>query len=220
MLSVLAETRHWLAINKIAGLNVEQLWDYPSVEADVRQYLQEQGIRKPYVGIVHRLDRPVSGVLLVAKKKSSLKKLNEQFRDRKVHKLYHAVVEGAVADPQGTLTHHLVKDQKNKRAWAFPKPQKGSIEASLDYKVLQIQESTSYLEIRPLSGKFHQIRVQLAASGHPIVGDEKYGSTRPYLPNAIQLHASCLGFFDPVSAEPIHVEAPLPDHPGWMDLQV
>ncbi|MCB0637787.1 MAG: RluA family pseudouridine synthase [Lewinella sp.] len=208
-LTILAETKDWLAIDKPAGLNVEQLWDYPSVEAEAVAYLRSQGVRHPYVGIVHRLDRPVSGVLLLAKKKSILKALNEQFRERQVTKVYQAVVEAALSPEAGELRHWLVKDQKGKRALAYAQPRQGAVEACLKYQSLGRTSKGYLLEIEPLSGKFHQIRVQLAAAGAPIVGDDKYGARSDYQEDAIALRAVRLVFRDPGSESVVQIEAPL-----------
>ncbi len=215
MLTVIAETKHWIAVNKQAGVNVEQLWDYPSVEKQVSDYLQEQGIRQPYVGIVHRLDRPVSGVLLLAKKKSTLKALNEQFRERQVHKIYWAVVEGQPEQTTGVLQHFLVKDQRLKRAFAYEKMRKGAVDARLSFQLLRKESQTSLLHIEPHSGKFHQIRVQLSTAGYPIVGDEKYGARMTARKSSILLHARALSFIDPQTGEKQVITASLPPGRDW-----
>lgn len=205
-LTVLAETKDWLVIDKPAALNVEQLHDFPSVEAEAARYLQARGLRRPYVGIVHRLDRPVSGLLLLAKKKSTLRALNEQFREKTVRKTYQAVVENPLDPPAGELRHWLVKDQMAKRAHAYEEARKDAVEARLRYRTLGPTADGYLLEIEPLSGKFHQIRVQLAAAGAPILGDEKYGARSTYAPQAIALRATRLVFVDPASGEEKTVE--------------
>jgi 23S rRNA pseudouridine1911/1915/1917 synthase len=207
---VIKETKHWLAVNKPAGLNVEQLWDYPSVETQVKNYLKGGHLREPYLGIVHRIDRPVSGVLLLAKKKSALRHLNQQFAERKVQKVYWAICSGVPPKQEGTLVHYLLKDQKNKRAEAFTEPRKGAILGKLEYRVVKNNGDWSQLEIRPLSGKFHQIRVQLASIGCPLLGDEKYGGPIGDQPNEIALHARELSFVDPLSEQKETIIADLP----------
>lgn len=207
---VIKETKHWLAVNKLAGLNVEQLWDYPSVETQVKNYLKGAHSREPYLGIVHRIDRPVSGVLLLAKKKSALRHLNQQFAERKVQKVYWAICSGLPPKQEGTLVHYLLKDQKNKRAEAFTEPRKGAILGKLEYRVISNNRDCSQLEIRPLSGKFHQIRVQLASIGCPLLGDEKYGGPIGSQPNEIALHARELSFIDPLSEQKEIIVADLP----------
>lgn len=206
---ILLETRHFLVVNKPHGLNVEQLpQGFPSVEEWVTTHQLEQGVKKPYTGIVHRLDRPVSGALIVAKKKSALKKLNEQFRERQVKKYYLARVEGQPPEPEQPLVHWIEKDQLNKRAIVHHQARKGTVKSILQYSVLQNDPSGALLLVEPITGKFHQIRVQLASMGCPIVGDRKYGAQTPFRKDAIALHAQKLIFTDPLSGEQITVEAP------------
>lgn len=207
---LLFETPQFAALNKPSGLVVERdPHGYPSVE-------EWAAGRWPFAGIVHRLDRPVSGLLVIAKKRSALKNLNRQFEARTVEKVYLAIVEYPPPSPSGTLEHWIAKDQKNKRAVVMPADAPGAFPARLDYRVLGAgADGLSLLEVRPHSGKFHQIRVQLSAMGCPIAGDEKYGATRPYLPDGIALHAWKLQLEDPASGEPLGLEAPWPDHPFW-----
>ncbi len=209
---IIKETKHWLAVNKPAGLNVEQLWDYPSVETQMKNYLKGIHSREPYLGVVHRIDRPVSGVLLLAKKKSALRHLNQQFADRKVQKTYWAMCLGVPPQKEGTLVHYLQKDQKNKCAVAFSEARPQAVLAELKYRVIQVNGNVSQLEIRPLSGKFHQIRVQLASIGCPLLGDEKYGGPVNQQPNEIALHARQLVFVDPLSQQEETVLAGLPEN--------
>lgn len=215
--SILDETTHWLVINKPSGLNVEPVWDYPCVENQVRQYLKQTGRRaEPYVGIVHRLDRPVSGALILAKKKSSLRALNQQFAQRQVEKRYWAVCAGHPPSVSGMLQHHLVKDQKRKRSFVFDQPRKGSAPVKLTYKTLQSKADRSWLEIELHTGKFHQIRVQLAAMGCPIIGDQKYGSELADAEDCIALHARSLRFFTPEAPEQaVLCVAPVPSRTIW-----
>lgn len=207
---ILFETTQFAALNKPCGLVVERdPHGYPSVE-------EWAAGRWPFAGVVHRLDRPVSGLLIIAKKRSALKNLNRQFEARTVEKVYLAIVETPPPSPSGTLEHWIGKDQKNKRAVVMPADAPGAVPARLDYRVLgSTGNGLSLLEVRPHSGKFHQIRVQLPAMGCPIAGDEKYGASRPYMPDGIALHAWRLRLEDPASGEPVSLEAPRPDHPFW-----
>jgi len=214
-LTIIRETQQWIAVNKPSGLNMEQLWDYPSVEAEVRKYLQGSHTREPFVGIVHRLDRPVSGVLLFAKKKSTLKFLNEQFAQRTVQKIYWAVTEGLPTAPAGTLTHYLVKDQKNKRALAFINKVPQSSRATLSYQVLETANDRALLEIKPLEGKYHQIRVQLVAANFPILGDHKYGAQMVDTDQTIALHARSIFFHDNLNSPINHLIADVPHRKCW-----
>lgn len=208
------ETPQWLVVNKPGGLLVERsLYDFPSVEVEVENYLKAQSMR-PFVGIVHRLDRAVSGVLLVAKKKQALKLLNEQFRDRKVKKRYWALVENAPPQAQGLLSGWLLKDQLQKKAFIFEQQRTGTLACSLEYKSLGQKSGLTWLEIDLHTGKFHQIRAQLAAIHCPIAGDEKYGATSSsYARDAIALHARSLGFFDPSTGKWVEAVAEPPK--GW-----
>jgi 23S rRNA pseudouridine1911/1915/1917 synthase len=206
---ILLETAWYLVVNKPAGLNVERLpQGFPSVEEWVQQYQVQQGVKKPYTGIVHRLDRPVSGALIVAKKKQALKDLNEQFRERKVKKIYLALVEGKPGIEQQELVHWVEKDQKNKKAIAHSRQHREGFQSILRYEVVREYGPTTLLKVEPITGKFHQIRVQLAAMGCPIVGDAKYGAHTPYQTDGIALHAYQIHFTDPLNQRAIMVEAP------------
>lgn len=206
---ILYESKWLLAINKPAGLVVEQAPHFPSVEDWAQHYISKYE-KKTYVGIIHRLDRSVSGALLLAKRKAALKDLNEQFRERRVQKTYLALVENEPPQAQGTLTHWLRKDQAAKKALVFDKKVKDSVECRLDYKIAGKNDAGFILEIQLHTGKFHQIRAQLAAIGCPILGDSKYGAILPYQPEAIALHAWRLSFLDPLTSDQILLEAPLP----------
>ncbi len=206
---IIKETPQYLAINKPAGLIVEKNpYESPTIEEMALEYLQSS---KPnaYLGIIHRLDRVTSGVLILAKKKSALKAFNEQFSRRQVQKTYLALVENSPSKMKATLTHWLEKDFKNKRAIIHNNPSKNAVKCQLRYRLLQEHSKRYVLEIQPLTGKFHQIRGQLAAIGCPIVGDEKYGAD--FNPNfgkiKIGLHAHKLKFRDTTSGEWESIEA-------------
>ena len=210
---LLYESPEFLAISKPNGLVVERdPHGYPSVE-------EWAGKLWPFVGIVHRLDRPVSGVLLLAKKKSALRNLNRQFEAKTVVKIYLAIAEHTPSSPEGILEHWLIKDQKGKKALVAEPSAQGAFLCKLNYRVLQtLPNGLSLLEIRPQTGKFHQIRAQLSAAGCPIVGDEKYGAVLPYLANGIALHAWQLHFADPATGESLQLKAPGPVHSLWTDF--
>ncbi|MEM9990210.1 MAG: RNA pseudouridine synthase [Bacteroidota bacterium] len=207
-LTILKETRTWLAIHKPEGLITERNpYESPTVEELVMQYLQEQQ-RVPFLGIVHRLDRVTSGVLLFAKKKSALKLLNLQFSQRKVQKTYLALVAQEPPKPQATLIHFLEKDQKNKRAIIHQQPHRAGKAVRLRYTTWKKHKQGVILEVHPQTGKFHQIRAQLAAIACPIVGDVKYGSTVEYATPKIALHAWKLRFYDPTISDWQEIVAP------------
>ncbi len=206
---ILYESKWLLAVNKPAGLVVEHSPSHPSVEDWAVHYLKKKE-PKPFIGIIHRLDRTVSGVLLLAKRRAALKDLNKQFLQRRVEKIYLARVEHAPPKDQDTLIHWLRKDLKLKQAKIFEHPVPDAVECKLTYKTLTQDEAGAILEIHLHSGKFHQIRAQLTAIGCPILGDAKYGATRPWQPEAIALHAWKLSFTDPLTNQAVHLKTPLP----------
>lgn len=195
-IEVIHETANFLIVNKPVGLIVERNpFEHPTVESLVGDYLSKYR-RKPTVGVVHRLDRVTSGVMVFSKKREALRELNRYFEHKEVKKTYVALISNPLPEKEGTLTHLLWKDQKNKRSEVVTKIDKGVSECILDYKVLEEKNGTYLIEITPKTGKFHQIRVQLAAVGCPIIGDEKYGSMIEYKPLSICLHAQKLCFPD------------------------
>ena len=208
---ILFETPHLLALDKPAGLSVER---DPHGHASLEQWVHDElskRYRNPYVGIVHRLDRRVSGVMLVAKKRSALRKLNAQFAERRTTKIYHALVGQAPPKPAGRLQHYLDRDPRRKRAVAHAKKvAKTNKEAVLHYEILEQLPDGYLLEVRPVQGRFHQIRVQLAAAGCPIVGDELYGGRSWKHRDAIALHAAELRFRHPVTDKVLFARAPAP----------
>jgi 23S rRNA pseudouridine1911/1915/1917 synthase len=180
----------------------------------VKAYLKEK-YGKPgnvYLGIVHRLDRPVSGVLLFARTSKAAARLAEQFRTGKVEKIYWAVVEGDVIPSAGDLENWLRKDHLRSQVEVVEKEAPRARQASLHFERKNHHEGLTWLEIRPRTGRTHQLRVQLAHIGHPIYGDAKYGSQHPF-ETAIALHARTLTFFHPIRWEPVTLTAPLP--PSW-----
>jgi len=204
-LDILFESTQLIAIHKPAGLIVEKNPWEDSVEDLVWEYINGKA-RKPYLGVIHRLDRVTSGVLLFAKKKSALKNLNAQFRERTVRKTYLAKVNTKPKNPSGQLIHFLEKRQKEKIAIIYESANTASQRVELTYNSLE----PYLLSIQPKTGKFHQIRAQLAHIGSPIVGDEKYGSQTAFYKNQICLHAESLSFEAPNSQERITINAPIP----------
>lgn len=207
---VIAETADWLAVNKPAGISVEKTKGADDTLEDlVYAYLSTQK-RQPFVGIVHRLDRVTSGVMLLAKKKSALQQLNALISERKMSKIYLGLTEQLPTLPEGELTHWLYKDQLQKKAFVFDQAAADRQVCRLQYRVLP-DTGKNILEINLLTGKFHQIRAQLAAIGCPIVGDKLYGASSTLAPNAIALQAMQLSFTDWTSGELIVLQAPSPD---------
>lgn len=200
-LEILQETDGWIAINKPSGLVVEENPYETSVEAILRE-------EYPYIGIIHRLDRVTSGVLLLAKRRSSLRIINRQFSDRLIEKKYQAVVANKPPKTKDSLKHLLEKDRLNKRAIIHEKEtQVKTFKVHLDYEILEEVENGFLLEITPYTGKFHQIRVQLAYIGCPILDDTKYNGleAKEHL-KKIALQAQSLSFNDPKTNERITVQ--------------
>jgi 23S rRNA pseudouridine1911/1915/1917 synthase len=171
---------------------------------------------KSEIFVVHRLDRPVSGVVVLAKNKKAAANLSKQFQGKTVTKNYLAVVKEAPKETEGTLTHYLKKVGKQEKT--FNEPTEGAAEAQLSYRTLTASDNYHLLEITPATGRFHQIRAQLSAIGSPIKGDVKYGFRRGNVDRSIHLHAWKLSFNHPVSSQPLSYEAPIPEDNLWKTL--
>jgi len=215
---VLYEDNHLLIVNKAAGVLVQgdETGDVPLVEL-CKKYIKEK-YSKPgevFLGVVHRLDRPVSGVVVFARTSKALERMNELFRDRQTKKIYWAVVKNKPKEESGTLVHWLVKNEKNNKVTAFAKENKEGQRSELNYRLLKNQSGFYLLEVNPITGRPHQIRVQLASMGCVIVGDVKYGYDSPNSDKSICLHARRLAFIHPVKKENISIEAPLPKNEVW-----
>jgi 23S rRNA pseudouridine1911/1915/1917 synthase len=213
--SVLLEDGPILAINKPAGLLTQAPPGVPSLEAEVKAWLKER-FAKPgnvYLGIPHRLDRVVSGVILFTRNSKAAARLAEQFEQRTVRKIYRGVVEGVPDPPSCQLTDWILKLPEQSRAKIVSTNTPGARECRLSYRVLAAREQDSFVEIELHTGRMHQIRVQFASRGWPILGDTQYGSTRsPFArPERIALHAHSLTFQHPVRYDWITITAPLPD---------
>ena len=213
-LRVLYEDNHLLAVYKPPGLSVQKdASGEPSLQDLARGWIAKAG-NKPgnvYLGIVHRLDKPVAGVVLLARTSKAAARLSALFRDRKVDKVYRAVVKGTFPEPRGRLTHYL-KKEKSLKATVFPRPTPGAQVADLEYQVIEGGRDSSLLEIRLFTGRFHQIRAQLAFAGHSILGDVKYRAPEPLPERNIALYACRLAFDHPITGERISIEA---DPPGF-----
>lgn len=211
---IIEETKDWIVISKPAGIQVERNPFGPSVESLVYAHMEAER-RIPYVGIVHRLDRVTTGVVLVAKHRSVLRKLNRQFSEKDVRKTYLAATDKPLPAAQGTLHHWLEKDRAAKRAIVHTQPAEKARECLLHYKVLTTTpDNRTLLELEPLTGRYHQIRAQLASEGCPVTGDIHYGAAHPYQDHHIMLHAWKLEFFDERTKERRLMKAPLPE---WAD---
>lgn len=216
--SVVYEDNHLLVVNKAAGILVQgdktkdkTLTDY------CREYIKEK-YDKPgdvFLHPVHRLDRPVSGLVVFARTSKGLERMMELFRKRDIHKVYWAIVKKNPREDMDKLTHYLVKDEQRNYVSAFEKEAPGSQKAELTYKRMGKLNDHWLLEVRPVSGRSHQIRVQLASIGCPIRGDIKYGFSKPNLDLSINLHAFHLVFIHPIKKEKLILRAALPEEPFW-----
>jgi 23S rRNA pseudouridine1911/1915/1917 synthase len=211
-LQILYEDNHCLAIFKPAGcLTTGYEGGEETLDRQVKQYLKEK-YQKPgnvFLGVVHRLDRPVSGVLLYARNSKAAGRLAEQFREGQVAKVYWAIVEGQWPHEAGELQDWLRKDRDIGRVEVLSPEAEGARQAVLRFQRCGMATNLTWLEIRPQTGRTHQIRVQLASRGHPVYGDSKYGSAHAF-GSAIALHARSLTFLHPIRYEPITLTAELP----------
>ena len=217
-LQVLYEDNHIIVVNKRAGdiVQGDKTGDQPLSDV-VKAYIKEK-YNKPgsvYLGVVHRLDRPTSGIVLFARTSKALSRLNRIFADKEARKTYWAIVKNAPPKAQDTLTHWLTRNAKQNKSYAYKKEVKDSKKAVLNYKTLKKLDRYFLLEIDLHTGRHHQIRTQLATIGCPIKGDLKYGFNRSNSNGGIHLHARRLAFIHPVKKEAIGLEAPLPDDVVW-----
>lgn len=216
-ISVIAETEDYLVVNKPSGIIVERSpFESDTLEDRVERYLSKNAANKmSFVGIVHRLDKVTSGAIIFAKNRAALLAFNEQIRLRRIRKTYLALVENAPAEKTAKLSHHLFKDQKAKKAIIFNQAKKSTTACKLSYRLLKSTSIAHVLEIRLETGRFHQIRAQLAHIDCPIIGDEKYGSNKTYQEQRICLHASKLVFMDPSTKVKVSITAPTPKDDFW-----
>ncbi|MCD8072557.1 MAG: RluA family pseudouridine synthase [Alistipes sp.] len=210
---IIYEDNHILVVNKRAGDLVQTDPEgTTALEDEIKKFIQRRD-DKPgdvFLGVVHRIDRPVSGAVLFAKTSKALVRLNRMIKDREVKKLYWAIVEELPDPAEGTLRHHIVKDSRTNRSKALSKPQAGSKEAVLEYRHIGSSANYHLLEIDLKTGRHHQIRAQLSKAGSPIRGNLKYGAKRSMPGGGISLHSRILSFLHPVRKEPVEITAPLP----------
>lgn len=209
------ENNDYIVVNKTAGLITEKSpYETNTVEIQVFNHILKTK-KAPYVGVIHRLDRVTSGVLIFAKKKSVLVAFNALFSSRKVQKTYLAIVENKPPKTKGHLVNFLVKNNLEKRADIVQSKSKDTLDCSLSYKVINQNDFGYLLEVKPKTGRFHQIRAQLSHIGLPIIGDEKYGSDQKYLPLSVCLHAWKLTYEVSGTKDTRTFEASLPNNKFW-----
>ena len=220
-MEVIYEDNHLIAVNKSCGEIVQgdKTGDQPLSES-LKIWLKEK-YNKPgnvFVGVTHRLDRPVSGIVLFAKTSKALARLNDMFRSGAIKKTFWAIVKRCPSQPEGELTHWLVRNEKQNKSYAYDTEQPNSKKAILHYKLIARSENYFLLEIDLKTGRHHQIRCQLAKMGCPIKGDLKYGFERSNKDGGISLHARSAAFTHPVSKQEITIVAPVPNDPLWKAL--
>jgi 23S rRNA pseudouridine1911/1915/1917 synthase len=221
-LEILYEDNHLIAVNKTGSdlVQGDDTGDEPLSDR-VKAYIKKK-YNKPgevYLGVVHRLDRPVSGVVLFARTSKALGRMNKMFQEKEVKKTYWAVVKELPEEDEATLRHFILKDSKKNKSYAFPKMRSGAKEAILSYKLISSSSSFHLLEVDLQTGRHHQIRCQLAKIGCPIRGDLKYGFSRSNPNGGITLHARKVRFNHPVTQEAIEIVAPVPsDEKLWKEF--
>lgn len=220
-MKVIYEDNHIIIVYKEAGEIVQgdKTGDEPLSEM-VKEYVKEK-YHKPgnvFLGVVHRLDRPVAGLVVFARTSKALSRLNDMFRKGEVHKTYWAITREAPRQPEALLEHWLVRNEKQNKSYAYDHEVAGSKLARLSYKVIARSQNYTLLEVRLLTGRHHQIRCQLTHIGCPIRGDLKYGARRSNPDGSISLLAHHIEFVHPVSRQTLSFSSPLPADPLWLAM--
>lgn len=217
-LDVIFEDNHLIAINKRSGdiVQGDKTGDMP-VSEQIKEFLRikynKQG--NVYCGVIHRIDRPVSGVVVFAKTSKALERMNKLVHDRQISKHYWAIVKNPPAKPKGNLVHYLLKNEQNNKVFISDTPKNGYIKAELNYEIIASSEHYYLLDIDLLTGRHHQIRAQLSAIGCPIKGDLKYGFPRSNPDASISLHARSVSFTHPINLQPTTITANPPNDKLW-----
>lgn len=220
-MQVLYEDNHIIIVRKDSGEIVQgDKTGDRTLADDVKAYIKEQ-YAKPgavFLGVVHRLDRPVAGLVVFARTSKALARLNDMFRNGEVRKTYWAIVKNAPNPESGTLSHWLVRNEKQNKSYASLTEKPDSKLAKLNYRTLRKSDNYALVEVELLTGRHHQIRCQLSTIGCPIKGDLKYGAPRSNPDGSISLLARSIDFTHPVSKQHIHIEAEVPSDNLWQAL--
>jgi len=218
---ILYEDNHIIAVNKFNGELVQgDKSGDSSLDKELKEYIKKK-YKKPgdvYLGVVHRLDRPVSGIVLFARTSKALTRLNKMFQEHKIRKTYWAVVGTRPEVESGELVHHMLRNAEKNKSTAHISPKKGTKEARLKYELLGVTNNFFLLEVDLLTGRHHQIRSQLSRIGCSIKGDLKYGAKRSNPGGGIHLHARKVKFIHPVSQKEIEIIASPPQDPLWQEF--
>lgn len=222
-MQVIYEDNHIIIVSKRSGEIVQgDKTGDRTLADDVKQYIKEK-YAKPgnvFLGVVHRLDRPVWGLVVFAKTSKALSRLNDMFRTGDVHKTYWAITQNCPAESEAVLTDWISRNEKQNKSYAYDHEVPGSKKAMLHYKVIGRSDNYTLVEVNLMTGRHHQIRCQLANIGCPIKGDLKYGARRSNPDGSISLLARKIEFVHPVSKEKIYAEAPLPDDRLWREMRM
>lgn len=221
--SVVYEDNHLLVVNKPSGLLVQgdKTGDRTLIDWG-KEYLKKKYSKpgKVFLGVTHRIDRPVSGLVVLARTSKALERMNSIFKNRQIQKTYWAITKKKPRPDSAKLKHYLIKDQNKNISRAFSKEVPNSARAELSYRTLGRLNEHYLLEVNPVTGRPHQIRVQLSAQGFPIRGDIKYGFSKPNSDGSINLHARKLHFIHPVKKEPLTLKAGVPENDFWEQFLV
>jgi len=217
-MNILFEDNHLIIVNKKSGeiVQADKTGDAPLSEL-VKNYIKQK-YNKPgevFLGTIHRIDRPVSGIVLFARTSKALERMNKLFQEKKIQKTYWAVVKNRPEKEQDTLVHYLLKNESKNKSFASKDANGKSLRCELTYRIISNSDNFCLLEVNPHTGRHHQIRVQLSAIGSPIKGDLKYGFARSNPDGSIHLHARAISFQHPVSNEQLLIKAPPPDEVLW-----
>ena len=215
---IIFEDKHLLVINKDAGVLVQGDKTGDTPLSDLAKAYVKEKYQKPgdvFMGVIHRIDRPVSGLVLMARTSKALERMNEQFKNREIEKKYLAVVRNRPPANAGNLVHWLIKNPETNVTKAYEKEVPNSMRSELNYKLIGELDGFYLLEVNPITGRPHQIRVQLASMNCPIVGDNKYGYPRGNKDKSICLHAHQVKFMHPVKKEEMQLFAALPQDNFW-----
>lgn len=217
-MEILYEDNHLIAVNKqISDLVQKDKSGDEALEDKIKEYIKGK-YAKPgevFLGVVHRIDRPVSGVVLFARTSKALERLNEMFQQKTVEKTYWAIVKEKPPRQEDTIIHYIKRNQEKNKSYCYDKEVGGAKKAITHYRLIASSDNYNLLEVRIETGRHHQIRCQLAKIGCPIKGDLKYGFARSNPDGGISLHAKSIKFIHPVKKEELLIEAPLPNDSLW-----
>lgn len=210
---ILFEDNHLLIVNKPVGKSVQSdNSGDAALEDEIKEFIKKRDKKEGnvFLGVVHRIDKPVSGAVVFAKSSKALRRLNEMVKNHEIKKTYWAIVTRQPQTESGELSHYIIKDSEKNRSFAYDKEKKGSKLSKLSYELVCMSDNFYLLEVDLITGRHHQIRAQLSKAGMPIKGDLKYGAPRSNKGGGISLHARKVEFIHPVTKELVSVTAPVP----------